>query len=103
MLPSFTNAEYIIAICIGFTKTSPWPYPEFASCVSFVKLSLFEYEELLIVCGNSICCPNPIFFSEFIKFLPPIFKAALAKYMLSECINAFLRFAGPLYVESVVI
>ena len=88
MFPSFANAEYIDAICIGLTKTSPCPYPESANFFSLSILSKFEYCDFFIVNGNLICSfidsLNPNFFNSSQNVALPICIAACAKKILSE-------------------
>ena len=83
------------ATCIGFTKICPCPYPVSASPISVSKLLLFAYCDALIACANSMDLLNPILFNSLESVFAPIFKAVLAKYILSEYINAFCKFALP--------
>ena len=79
ILPSFTNAEYIDAICIGFTNNCPWPYPLSASVASLSILSELEYVDLLVSNSKSISSLNFILSSPSVNVFSPIFNAACAK------------------------
>lgn len=73
-----------------------------ASCASEVIFPPFAYCDSVVVKPQGISVLNPIFLNCSINVDVPIFNAAFAKYILSEYISAFFKFATPPYVARVV-
>ena len=90
-------------MCIGFTNTSACPYPVSANFFSFEIFPSDENVDFFKLSGNSICSLKPMLFRLEHIVSAPICIAACAKKILSECINAFFIFFGPLYCVKVVI